>query len=111
MGAGVGISGLSAKKWTKCKSIAMTDYHPSVIDNINKNCVKNNANDIHNFVFDWRDRSKYNQQYDIIMGSDIVYFGCPVKDLYEVFKKFLKLGGKGIIIIPDRKNYAQLFVK
>ena len=34
------------------------------------------------------------------MGSDIVYFGCPVKDLYQVFKTFLKKGGKGIIIIP-----------
>ena len=44
------------------------------------------------------------------MGSDIVYFGCPVKDLYEVFKKLLRKGGQGIIIIPDRKNYAELFV-
>lgn len=64
-----------------------------------------------NFVFDWRDRNKYDKQFDIIMGSDIVYFGCPVKDLYEVFKKFLRVGGRGIIVIPDRKNYAQLFIK
>lgn len=40
------------------------------------------------------------------MGSDIVYFGCPVKDLYQVFKTLLKVGGRGIIIIPERKNYA-----
>lgn len=40
------------------------------------------------------------------MGSDIVYFGCPVRDLYLVFKKFLRVGGTGIIVIPDRKNYA-----
>lgn len=40
------------------------------------------------------------------MGSDIVYFGCPVKHLYEVFKKFLNKNGRGIIVIPDRKNYA-----
>jgi hypothetical protein len=40
-----------------------------------------------------------------------VYFGCPVKDLYMVFKDFLKKEGKGIIVIPDRKNYAQLFAK
>ena len=45
-------------------------------------------------------------KYDIIIGSDIVYFGCPVKDLYQVFKKLLKVGGRGIIIIPERKNYA-----
>ena len=52
-----------------------------------------------------------NEKYDMIIGSDIVYFGCPVKDLYAVFVKLLKKGGKGIIIIPDRKNYADLFVK
>ena len=50
------------------------------------------------------------EEYDLIMGSDIVYFGCPVKDLYEVFRKLLKKDGRGLIIIPDRKNYAELFV-
>ena len=43
------------------------------------------------------------------MGSDVVYFGCPVEDLYKVFKERLKKNGIGIIVIPVRKNYAQLF--
>ena len=43
------------------------------------------------------------------MGSDVVYFGCPVADLYRVFKERLKINGKGIIVIPVRKNYAELF--
>lgn len=62
-------------------------------------------------LFDWRDRNKYQYSFDFIIGSDIVYFGCPVQDLYEVFKKYLRVGGKGIIVIPDRKNYAELFLK
>jgi protein-L-isoaspartate O-methyltransferase len=62
-------------------------------------------------LLDWRARDAMSATYDIIMGSDIVYIGCPVKDLYEVFKKFLRVGGKGIIIIPDRKNYGELFSK
>ena len=45
----------------------------------------------------------------MIIGSDIVYFGCPVADLYKVFKSSLREQGHGIIIIPDRKNYAELF--
>lgn len=45
------------------------------------------------------------------MGSDIVYFGCPVRDLYLVFEEKLKVGGVGIIVIPERKNYAELFIK
>lgn len=40
------------------------------------------------------------KQYDLIVGSDIVYFGCPVRDLYLVFEEKLKVGGQGIIIIP-----------
>ena len=66
---------------------------------------------IQTIVFDWRNREKYQENFDVIVGSDIVYFGCPVQDLYEVFKKYLRVGGKGIIIIPDRKNYAELFLK
>jgi len=38
------------------------------------------------FNLDWKKHSSFSEQYDIIMGSDIVYFGCPVEDLYQVFK-------------------------
>jgi hypothetical protein len=40
------------------------------------------------------------------MGSDLVYFGCPVKDLYEVFKKYLRKDGEVILVIPNREHYA-----
>jgi hypothetical protein len=61
-------------------------------------------------LFDWRDYGKIGKKFDIIIGSDIVYFGCPVKDLYQVFRRLLNIGGMGIIIIPNRKNYAKLFL-
>lgn len=59
---------------------------------------------------DWKKHEINPGQYDIIMGSDVVYFGCPVADLYQVFKERLAPGGIGIIVIPVRKNYAELFV-
>lgn len=77
LGAGVGIAGLTVKKWTECKEIEMTDYHPSVIDNINHNMEKNSAV-CPVFNLDWKKHGVHTTQYDIIMGSDIVYFGCPV---------------------------------
>lgn len=58
------------------------------------------------FTLDWKNHGVHSTQYDIIMGSDIVYFGCPVEDLYQVFKDQLGYGGIGIIVIPLRKNYA-----
>ena len=30
--------------------------------------------------------------------------------MYLVFEEKLRPGGKGIIIIPERKNYAELFL-
>lgn len=40
-----------------------------------------------------------------------MYFGCPVIELYSLMKKSLAEGGVIQIIIPDRKNYAQLFLQ
>lgn len=90
----------------------MTDYHPTIIEHCKRNCLLNKCKDIVTTRLDWKDYEKTElKKYDIIIGSDIVYFGCPVKELYGVFKRFLKDNGIGIIIIPDRKNYADLFLK
>lgn len=37
LGSGVGIAGIAAKTWTECKEIYMTDYHPKVVETINRN--------------------------------------------------------------------------
>lgn len=60
---------------------------------------------------DWTEYNQFSREFDVIIGSDIVYFGCPVKALYNLIKKALRKFGKAYIIIPDRKNYADLFVK
>ena len=41
----------------------------------------------------------------------MVYFGCPVKELYELIKKATTSNGVVHILIPERKNYAELFLK
>jgi predicted nicotinamide N-methyase len=105
LGAGVGIAGMTAKKWTECREIEMTDYEPQVIENIKRNMEKNSAI-CPVFTLDWKNHGVHTTQYDIIMGSDIVYFGCPVEDLYQVFKENLAHKGIGLIVIPVRKNYA-----
>jgi predicted nicotinamide N-methyase len=104
----VGIAGLTAKKWTECTEVDITDYHPSVIDNARQNMHRNKLL-CPIYELNWTKREAAPTQYHIIMGSDVVYFGCPVADLYQVFKERLITGGIGIIVIPVRKNYAQLF--
>ena len=54
LGSGVGIAGITASKWTDCSSVTMSDYHKGIIENINKNCAKNECKNIKSLVFDWR---------------------------------------------------------
>jgi predicted nicotinamide N-methyase len=37
LGSGVGIAGITLKKWTECDYVEMSDYHPKVIENIQRN--------------------------------------------------------------------------
>lgn len=41
MGSGVGIGGITLRKWTQCNHIVMSDYHASIVENMRKNCQKN----------------------------------------------------------------------
>ena len=109
LGGGVGIAGLTAKKWTECIEVDITDYPPSVIQNIMKNMTRNKLS-CPVYELDWTKHDSCPSQYQIIMGSDIVYFGCPVADLYQVLKERLMPGGLALIVIPIRKNYAELFL-
>ena len=48
--------------------------------------MKKNKVECQVYELDWTKRQENPKQFDIIMGSDVVYFGCPVADLYTVFK-------------------------
>jgi predicted nicotinamide N-methyase len=85
------------------------------LENIKSNVVKNKilSQNVQIIQLNWLEyqRTTFAQKFDIIIGSDIVYFGCPVVELYNMIKKALADNGIAQIIIPDRKNYAQLFLQ
>jgi len=85
LGTGVGIAGLLASQ--KCRVI-MTDYSEEILDNAWANVLLNKvACTI--LRLDWREYSKITFQCDCIVGSDLVYNGAPLMDLYETVKKLL----------------------
>jgi len=44
------------------------------------NCQKNNCKDVKVIEMNWLMYYKFEAEtYDVIIGSDVVYFGCPVK--------------------------------
>lgn len=111
LGSGVGIGGLAVLKFTHCKKCMLSDYNDSILQNIQLNCRKNGFPEAEVLQLDWKQHAKSTLQCDVIIGSDVVYFGCPVHDLYLLIKKTLRPKGQAFIVIPDRKNYAELFVK
>ena len=112
LGSGVGIGGLSVAKFTECKKVVLSDYVAEIVDNIKGNASKNKVSDKVDIIkLNWLEHEKFNMQFDIVIGSDIVYFGCPVAELYKLIKKVLVEGGIAQIIIPDRKSYAELFLQ
>eukprot|EP00828_Plagiopyla_frontata_P022366 TRINITY_DN2894_c0_g2_i1.p1 TRINITY_DN2894_c0_g2~~TRINITY_DN2894_c0_g2_i1.p1 ORF type:complete len:223 (-),score=69.67 TRINITY_DN2894_c0_g2_i1:34-702(-) len=50
------------------------------------------------------------EQYDIIIGSDLIYKGCCFKELAGVIDKLLKYNGSAFIIIPKQRQCIQEFV-
>jgi methylase of polypeptide subunit release factors len=73
----VGIGGIATRKWTECREVEVTDYNEQVLENARRNMQSNGAI-CPAFALDWKKHGVHTTQYDIIMGSDIVYFGCPV---------------------------------
>ncbi|KAL4468016.1 hypothetical protein ABPG72_015886 [Tetrahymena utriculariae] len=113
VGTGVGIGGLAALKYTECKRVDMTDYNQDVLANIKKNSEKNSISKQRYDVFylNWFEYAKFDKKYDIIIGSDIIYSGAPLKELYLLISKSLNKGGKAYIIIPSQRFKGEVFLK
>ena len=63
----------------------MSDYKKEIVDNIEKNIVKNlNKNQKICCVIklDWIEYQNFNKTFDLIIGSDLIYAGAPVNELY-----------------------------
>ena len=41
LNSGVGLTGITMKKWTDCESVVMSEYYDEMVSNIKKNCDKN----------------------------------------------------------------------
>jgi len=66
----------------------LSDYKNDILENaifnMKLNKVQNMTSSIMNL--DWRDYKNFQLKFDFIIGSDIVYDGCPLKDLSGLIK-------------------------
>eukprot|EP01017_Pseudomicrothorax_dubius_P026329 TRINITY_DN2930_c0_g2_i1.p1 TRINITY_DN2930_c0_g2~~TRINITY_DN2930_c0_g2_i1.p1 ORF type:complete len:240 (+),score=23.47 TRINITY_DN2930_c0_g2_i1:109-828(+) len=115
LGTGVGIGAISILRFTDSTSVMLTDYNVGVLDNAQLNVVLNlPATGLDRARFqqlDWREYASFNETFDVIIGSDIVYDGAPFEELAALIKQALRPGGAAYIIIPSQRFRKEDFLK
>lgn len=133
LGTGVGIAGITALKYTKAKSVTLSDYRDDILRNVEKNIIKNSLKHLHvkNSFYEiklenctvcgekrgmilnlnWLDYTKFDMKYDMIIGSDLIYKGAPVKELAGLINRALGLNGQAYILVPNKRASVDEFLK
>lgn len=110
--------GLCFLKFTKAKRIVFSDYQENILENLKKNLIANESNHKHltnefddeinntakNEPFDfcpmcfnrisiekldWREYENYENKFDLIIGSELIYQGGYIEELVKLIQKIL----------------------
>ena len=101
LGAGLGLPGVAAG--IRGANVLQTDYMPDALDIARENARLNEVNNLRTAVADWRE-FHITEQFDLIIGSDILYHPDLNPYLKKIFKKNLKPDGKIIMADAGRKD-------
>lgn len=107
IGCGLGLAGICAK-YVGAK-VLMTDYLEEALEIACENW-KLNFDDAPNVIqFDWR-KPDLKQQFDIVIGSDILYDQANFPFLLKLFSEIIQ--DDGILILSDpKRSHARNFLK
>ncbi len=99
LGAGVGLAGLAAR--AQGAEVVQTDHGPEALELCRRNAARNGLDGIITHMGDW-DRWDDASQYDLIIGSDILYDVAAHAPVLAILKRNLKPGGTAILSDPCR---------
>ena len=103
LGSGTGISGLYAAK-LGAKHVTLTDFIDWNIENIKKNIKENKlGRKATPRWFKWG--TNLDQNWDVIIGSDITYPSMDFPALMEAIKTHISPGGRCILVHNDRPGF------
>ena len=106
LGCGLAIPSFIAKFYGA--NILASDFHGDVEGFLKTNQQLNNSFFSYERL-NWRDNLKNPKQFDIVMGSDVLYESRHPADVATALLKFVKPGGQVILADPGR-SYLQSFV-
>ena len=114
LGTGCGLLGISIlKQLPSISHYTFSDYQESVLNNLKTNITKNKIkeNDKYDIIkLDWRDYSKIDLKYDIILGSELIYKGGCIQELAKMINQLLKDDGCCYISMPEKRSMTDTFL-
>ncbi len=104
VGCGIGLASLVLNH--RHADITATDYHPEAEGFLEKNSRLNDDPDIPFIRTGWEDDISALGQFDLIIGSDILYERPHVKQLSEFIEQHAKPHCEVILVDPGRGHHA-----
>ena len=105
IGCGLALPSLLIAK--KGIPITATDFHPEVAKFLDRNRSLNQLENLEYLRLDWKIMD-FPHQYDLVIGSDILYERQHTSQVAHILAKTIALGGQAIITDPGRP-YLQVF--
>ena len=105
IGCGIGLSSIVLHKMGM--DITASDYHPLAREFLDKNILGNNLPPIKFATGNWDTDNPLLGEFDLIIGSDILYEPAHVTAVSRFIDCHSSLGVEVIIVDPDRGNRAK----
>jgi predicted nicotinamide N-methyase len=106
LGAGLGLPSLVARHLGG--EVLATDYHPQAEEYFLRNCRHSSVTCTYERL-NWRTGARAGEQFDLVLGSDVLYESKHPGEIVLGLMNFLKPGGQIVLADPGRA-YQQKFL-
>ena len=109
IGCGVGLESVTLAKLGA--QVTALDHVPAALELVQRNCQQNALPPVHTLCHCWLDTSSVQQlgQYDVIIGSDVLYESADGIWMQELLTTVLKPGGMALFGDPRRAGVEAFF--
>jgi predicted nicotinamide N-methyase len=106
LGCGLGLVGVVAAMHGA--RVLCTDYEGEALAFARHNARRNACSAMHFRLMDWR-RPVLQQQYDVILASDVIYEARNFDPLVALLQRYLSRDGRALFAEPGRTNAVPFF--
>jgi predicted nicotinamide N-methyase len=106
IGSGLGLVGIVAA--CNGHEVILTDYNVHALNFARANAYINGCENLHVAQLDWNN-PRLSGEFDLIVGSEIVYKNEDIDQLSTLFDKYLKSNGTIILVEEMRRTLTEFF--